>query len=219
MVMLIWMTLRVRAMARFQTDVSEVFMLNNAPARWVIYELDRVETVPVTFPRTFTMFDLTILRQYAKKFETSPSSLPPTLLLSNTETSLTFFDKYPKAIYHFLVVPRILTDSVFTAKDLTNLHTPLTKGPKAESKKLIEGLKRDAEVAKGMVEKEMLEKHGYKWDVWIGFHAVPTLACVRELWQQQCHYQKNPFSYRTMHSHRSVTCICTSSLRICARRA
>ena len=202
MVMLIWMTLRVRAMAMFQTDVSvEVLMLNDAPARWVIYELDRVETVPVTFPRTFMMSYLTILRQYAKKFETSPSSLPPTLLLSNTETSLTFFDKYPKAIYHFLVVPRILTDSVFTAKDLTNLHTLLAKGTKAEAKGLIKGLKRDAEVAKGMVEKEMFKKHGYKWDVWVGFHAVPSLAYVRELWQQQYRHQKKPsqFSYRALH--------------------
>jgi len=138
------------------------------------------------------MFDLTILQKYAKKFETSPSSLPPTLLLTNTETSLTFFDKYPKATYHFLVVPRILANSVFTAKDLTNLHTSLTKGTKVESKKLIEGLKRDAEVAKGIVEEEMLKKHGYKWDVWIGFHAVPTLVCVRELWQQQYLYQKEP---------------------------
>jgi len=122
------------------------------------------------------MFDLTILQKYAKKFETSPSSLPPTLLLTNTETSLAFFDKYPKATYHFLVVPRILANSVFTAKDLTNLYTLLAKGTKAESKKLIEGLKRDAEVVKGIVEEEMLKKHGYKWDVWIGFHAVPTLV-------------------------------------------
>jgi len=44
--MLIWMTLRVRAMVRFQTEVSEA-LLNDAPARWVIYaELDRVETAP-----------------------------------------------------------------------------------------------------------------------------------------------------------------------------
>jgi len=136
------------------------------------------------------MFDLTILQQYAKRFETFPSSLPPTLLLTNTETSLTFFDKYPKATYHLLVVPRILAGSVFTAKDLTNLQTSLAKGTKAESRKLIEGLKRDAEVAKGMIEKEMLKRHGYKWDVWIGFHAVPTLVYVLELWQQQYHHQE-----------------------------
>jgi len=33
MVMLIWMRVRVRAMARFQTEVSEVLMLDDAPAR------------------------------------------------------------------------------------------------------------------------------------------------------------------------------------------
>ena len=131
------------------------------------------------------MFDPTILRQYARKFETSPSSLPPTLLLTNTDTSLTIFDKYPKATYHFLVLPRIFADSVFAAKDLTNLYTLLAKGTKVEAKKLIEGLKRDAEIVKGMVEEEMLKKHGYKWDVWTGFHAVPSLVYVLELWQQQ----------------------------------
>ena len=129
------------------------------------------------------MFDLTILQQYAKKFESSPVSLPPTLLLTSTETSLTLFDKYPKATYHFLVLPRILAGSVFTAKELTDMRTLLAKGKKAEAKTLIEQLKKDAGIVKGMVEKEMLKKHGYKWDVWIGFHAVPSMVYVRELWQ------------------------------------
>ena len=88
---------------------------------------------------------------------------------------MTLFDKYPKAIYHFLVLPRILAGSVFTEKDLANMQTLLVKGKKAEAKTLIEGLKKDAETAKGMIEKEMVRKHGYKWDVWIGFHAVPSM--------------------------------------------
>ena len=130
------------------------------------------------FPRTFTMFDYSILQKYAKMFESSPSSLPPTLLLTNTRTSLALFDKYPKAIYHFLVLPRILPNSEFTAEDLTNLQTLLEKGKKAATKTLMEGLKKDAEMVKGMVEKEMIKKHGYKWDVWIGFHAIPSLTYV-----------------------------------------
>ena len=44
----------------------------------------------------------------------------------------------------------------------------------------IQGLKKDAEMVKEMIEKEMLEKHGYKWDVWIGFHAVPSMLYVWE---------------------------------------
>lgn len=127
-----------------------------------------------------TMFDITILQRYAKKFESSPSSLPPTLLLANSETSLTLFDKYPKATYHFLVLPRILANSVFTADDLTNLQALLSKGKKVEAKELIEGLKKDAQTAKEVVEKEMLKKHGYKWDAWIGFHAVPSMVCVQK---------------------------------------
>jgi len=150
-------------------------------------------THTVTFPRTFTMFDRTILQKYAKRFESSPSSLPPTLLFTNTETSLALFDKYPKAIYHFLVLPRIIANSVFAAKDLTNMHTLLAKGKKAEAKTLIEGLKKDAEIVKEMVEKEMLKKHGYKWDVWIGFHAVPSLVYVRERWQMHHHENRSAF--------------------------
>lgn len=129
------------------------------------------------------IFDLAILQRYAKKFETSSSSLPPTLLFTNTETSLTFFDKYPKATYHFLVLPRILTNSTFTAKDLTNLETLLSKGKKEEARTLIEGLKKDGQAVKEMVEGEMLKKQGYKWDVWIGFHAVPTMVYVLERWK------------------------------------
>jgi len=179
MEMLIWMTLRVRAKARFGAEVGVIGRRVHA----LIYELDRAGNA-VTFPRTFTtMFDLAILQQYARKFESSPSSLPPTLLLANTGTSLTLFDKYPKAIFHFLVLPRIVANSAFTAKDLTNLQTLLAKGKKAEAKALIEALKKDAETAKEMIEKEMLKKHGYKWDVWVGFHAVPSLVYVRERWQ------------------------------------
>jgi aprataxin len=125
-------------------------------------------------------FDLAILQKYAKRFESSPSSIPPTLLLANTETSLTLFDKYPKAMYHFLVLPRILAKSSFTAQDLTNLQTLLEKGKTTEAKSLVQGLKNDAETAKGMIEKEMINKHGYKWDVWIGFHAVPSMTYVRK---------------------------------------
>ena len=133
------------------------------------------------------MSNLTILQQYAKKYETSPSSLPPTLLLTSTEVSFTIFDKYPKSTYHFLVMPRILAGSAFVAKDLKSLYTLLAKGDKAEAEMLIEGLKRDAEIVKGMVEKEMLKEHGYKWDVWIGFHAVPSLVYVLKRCQQWYH--------------------------------
>lgn len=165
-------------MERFQTEISEVSLSDRGSFTNSI----ALRPYTVTFLRTFTMFDLTILQQHAKIFEASSSTLPPTLLLTNTDASLTLFDKYPKATYHFLVLPRMLADSVFTAKELTNLHTLLAKGKKAEAKTLIEGLKRDAEIVKGMVEEEMLKKHGYKWDVWMGFHAVPSLMYVRERW-------------------------------------
>jgi aprataxin len=131
------------------------------------------------------MFDVAVFQKHARAFESSSSSLPPTLLLTNSETSLTIFDKYPKAAYHFLVIPRILANSVFPAKSLTNLHTLLSKGQKEDAKTLIEGLKKDAQTAKEMIEKEMFKKQGYIWDVWMGFHAVPSLVYVLYRWQHR----------------------------------
>lgn len=93
---------------------------------------------------------------------------------------MAIFDKYPKAIFHFLLLPRIIAGLGFTANDLTNIQTLLEKGEMVEAKMFIQGLKKDAEMVKEMIEKEMLEKHGYKWDVWIGFHAVPSMLYVWE---------------------------------------
>lgn len=47
-----------------------------------------------------------VLVSYAKTQEPS-SSLPDEVLLLSTEHTLTIFDKYPKAKYHFLTLPRL----------------------------------------------------------------------------------------------------------------
>ena len=208
---LIWMMPREMVREKLRTEVSDV-PLDDASA-FITSSIVSGSSRP---PRTLMMFDYSILQKYAKMFESSPSSLPPTLLLVNTGMSLTLFDKYPKAIYHFLVLPRILAASKFTAEDLTNLQTLLGKGKKAEVKTLLEGLKRDAEMVKEMVEEEMIKKHGYKWDVWIGFHAVPSLLYVLERWRCITRIPAR-FSLNSALT-RSVTCICTSSRRTCARR-
>jgi len=209
---LIWMTPRVMVRERLRTEIGYV-QLDDASAHSL---RTRSRSDYGHFPRTLTMFDYSILQKYAKMFESSPSSLPPTLLLTHTGTSLALFDKYPKAIYHFLVLPRILPGSEFTVGDLTNLQTLLAKGERAEAKTLLEGLKRDAEMVKEMVEKEMIKKHGYKWDVWIGFHAVPSLLYVWE-WRRPTTKIPARFSLNSALT-RSVTCTCTSSRLTCARR-
>lgn len=63
------------------------------------------------------------------------------------------------------------------------MQTLFARGKQVEAKALMEGLKKDAEKVKEMVEEEMIKRHGYKWGVWIGFHAIPSLVYVRERWQ------------------------------------
>lgn len=182
--MLTWMKQRATAKARVQIKVCGSAVDRFTFKRSFMNSMILLRNTPHRFPQTFMNFDRAILQKYAKRFGGSSSSLPPTTLLVNTETSLTLFDKYPKATYHFLLLPRILTNSVFTVGDLANLHTLLSKRKKEEAKGLIEGLKKDAETVREMIEKEMLKKQGYKWDVWIGFHAVPSMVYVLERWQR-----------------------------------
>lgn len=108
---------------------------------------------------------LNMLKDYAR---TEVSLLPPTLLLSSTPNSLTIFDKYPKATFHFLVLPR-LPNSDLSTNELDSLQSLLANAKNRQAAKtLLEGLKQDGEAAKAMIEEEMLSRFGFKWDVWIG---------------------------------------------------
>src|SRR5712691_6052803 len=88
---------------------------------------------------------LQILRAYAKLNDASlTTTLPPTVYFSHTRHTLTIFDAYPKALFHFLILPRLRTRAPRTpgdggerdrdsekdvvadrAEDLTNLRTLL----------------------------------------------------------------------------------------------
>ena len=52
---------------------------------------------------------LKILRTYARMDDASIAAkkLPPTVYFSHTRHTLTVFDAYPKALFHFLVLPRL----------------------------------------------------------------------------------------------------------------
>ena len=54
---------------------------------------------------------LKILRTYAKMDDASIAAkkLPPTVYFSHTRHTLTIFDTYPKALFHFLILPRLQT--------------------------------------------------------------------------------------------------------------
>jgi len=105
----------------------------------------------------------------------NPQALPQSVLFTHTPTSLTVFDAYPKSIFHFLILPRPVPP--LSVLDLANLRT-LLKSDKARAKDVLLGLRQDALAMKGAIEDEMMSRYGFKWGVWIGFHAVPSMECV-----------------------------------------
>ena len=114
---------------------------------------------------------LTILRSYATK--KNPERLPPSLLFSHTPAFITIFDCFPKALFHLLVLPR--PTPAFSVLDLTSLHTVLRHRGAQE---LLLGLRKEAQSVRASVRAEMRKRYGFEWDVWIGFHAVPSMECV-----------------------------------------
>jgi len=115
------------------------------------------------------MSNLTVLQRYA---QLKPESLPASVLFSHTPTSLTVFDAYPKSIFHFLILPRPVPPlDVSTLASLPSL----LKSDKAQAKQVLLGLREDAKEVKKAIEDEMMSMYGFKWGVWMGFHAVPSM--------------------------------------------
>jgi aprataxin len=116
------------------------------------------------------MANLTILRTYASK---DPARLPNSVLFSHSESTLTVYDAYPKSIFHFLILPRLPSPQL-SVHDLDCLKTIL-ESDKTQAKEVINALKTEATNLRKDIEGEMLNRYGFKWDVWIGFHAVPSM--------------------------------------------
>jgi hypothetical protein len=130
---------------------------------------------------------LKVLRTYAKLPDsTITTTLPPTVYFSHTQHTLTIFDAYPKALFHFLVLPRITSSSSDSARssDLTDLRTLLRRRASTDAKtrtraeETLRALADEAERMRGVVEEEMRTRYGFVWDIWTGFHAVPSMECV-----------------------------------------
>ncbi|KAH9079624.1 HIT-like domain-containing protein [Lactarius deliciosus] len=123
---------------------------------------------------------LKVLRTYAKLPDPSLTALPPTVYFSHTKHTLTIFDAYPKALFHFLVLPRLSTDE--RPSDLTDLRTLLRQhasGPGDDARRAagetLRVLADEAARLRGVIEEEMRARYGFAWDVWAGFHAVPSM--------------------------------------------
>ncbi|KAF8136623.1 HIT-like domain-containing protein [Boletus edulis] len=108
------------------------------------------------------MSNLTVLRGYAQ--HARPESIP--------DKCLTVFDAFPKSIFHFLVLPRIRPP--LNAGELANLRT-LLKGDKARAKQVLLDLSDEADKIKKLIREEMLNRYGFQWEIWTGFHASPSM--------------------------------------------
>ncbi|EIW85063.1 HIT-like protein [Coniophora puteana RWD-64-598 SS2] len=120
------------------------------------------------------MSTLTILRRHAQNPD--PASLPPSVLLDYTDSYLTIFDAYPKATFHLLVLPRP-KDGSLTLSELSGLRS-LLSCQKKDAKKILDELAAQAEKTKELVREEMVQRYGYSWDIWVGFHAVPSMEHI-----------------------------------------
>jgi len=118
---------------------------------------------------------LTALRRYASMAH--PERLPNAIRFSYTDTSLTVFDAFPKSIFHFLILPRIVPGAELEASSLDSLRT-LLLGDRTQARLCLEGLARDAAELRKTIEDEMIARYGFKWGIWTGFHAKQSMEHV-----------------------------------------
>ncbi|KAG8995996.1 hypothetical protein FRB95_011632 [Tulasnella sp. JGI-2019a] len=121
-------------------------------------------------------FNLHALKEFASA--TDPSSLGPSTLLKYTAFTITVFDKYPKAKYHFLILPRIDPKVAHrTTSALHDLRSLLMLGPE-KAKVVLKELEEASVAVEEMIRDEMHGDHGegVEWEVMKGFHAVPSMS-------------------------------------------
>ncbi|WVQ85417.1 hypothetical protein IAT38_007582 [Cryptococcus sp. DSM 104549] len=128
---------------------------------------------------------LLVLRQYATLPD--PSSLPPTQVLISNENTLAVFDAFPKAKYHFLVMPRYpfppqsdpdSRESIVPLDVLDNLTSLLLRGGKRQREEVLRAMADTAREVEEMIRDEMLKTEGFEWDIDVGFHAIPSMKHI-----------------------------------------
>jgi hypothetical protein len=123
------------------------------------------------------------LRTYATLPKPS-SSLPPTTLLLSTPHTIAIFDAYPKAKYHFLVLPRYPfpprsdpreKTSIARLSEFDDLKSLLLKTSGDAREQVIGALAEAAGEVEEMIRDEMVKTEGFEWGIDIGFHAIPSM--------------------------------------------
>jgi aprataxin len=123
------------------------------------------------------------LRDYALVKSPSTQISASTLLLDSPEC-ITIFDAYPKAKYHFLVLPRYPFPSSKCNIDYLHDLPSLLGAPKDIRKAVIEGMRSMAVEVVEMIRDEMMKTEGFTWGIDLGFHAIPSMRYAILLWRQ-----------------------------------
>jgi aprataxin len=125
---------------------------------------------------------LDALRKYAALAHPS-SALPPSTLLLSTPQTIAIFDAFPKAKYHFLVLPRYpfppqsdpdSRTSLVQLDAFDDLRSLLKTSPDIREQ-VIDAMADTAREVEEMIRDEMIKTEGWEWRVDIGFHAIPSM--------------------------------------------
>ncbi|OCF32775.1 aprataxin [Kwoniella heveanensis BCC8398] len=126
------------------------------------------------------------LRRYA----TTPNptaNLPPSLLLLSSPNAIAIFDAYPKAKYHFLVMPRHpfppqsdpeSRSSITSLESLEDLKSVLMKCSREVREEVLTAMANMAREVEEMIRDEMLKTEGFEWKIDVGFHAIPSMKHI-----------------------------------------
>ncbi|KAK4686475.1 aprataxin, partial [Tremellales sp. Uapishka_1] len=126
---------------------------------------------------------LHVLRSHAT-LPNPKASLPPKVLLLQTPQTIAIFDAFPKAKYHFLVLPRYpfpphsdpsSKNSICKLDELDDLTSLLRKSTRDVREEILRNMMDTAREVEEMIRDEMFKSEGFEWKVDIGFHAIPSM--------------------------------------------
>lgn len=134
------------------------------------------------------MFALNQLRDYANLPDPA-RSLPPEVLLMHNENTIVIFDKFPKAKYHFLVLPRYPStgqadaapghSSLVRPNVLDDLKSLLLRTKDRDDRwEIVTALANTAAEVEEVIKDEMMKTEGFEWGIDVGFHAIPSMKWV-----------------------------------------
>ncbi|KAI9446241.1 hypothetical protein H4582DRAFT_2052324 [Lactarius indigo] len=130
----------------YEPGILEVIITHRRTKRGIVIR-EKAIPIPIAVTRpTGTRLDrgLQAQREQRRSLLMTSSSSPLKVYFSHTQHTLTIFDAYPKALFHFLVLPRLSDER--TAEETLRV------------------LADEAERLRGVIEEEMRARYGFTWD-------------------------------------------------------